>query len=123
MVFGTTRFALLYFVSVLVAALVQLLAIYYSGSIDPTVGASGGLFGLLIMFALLFPNRKMILLILPVPIPAWLFVSLYASAELFFGISGTLTSIAHFAHLGGLLGGFLVYLFLRKKLVRKQANF
>lgn len=106
--FGARRFALLYFASVLTAAFAQLAFSSYSESLNPTVGASGGLFGLLLAYAMIFPKRKLLLLILPIPIPAWLFVTLYAAAELYFGVTGTLDGIAHFAHLGGLVGGFLV---------------
>lgn len=73
-----------------------------------TVGASGAVFGLLAAFALLYPNQELMLLFLPVPIKAKYFVLGYAAIELFSGISGAQDGIAHFAHLGGALFGFLL---------------
>jgi membrane associated rhomboid family serine protease len=73
-----------------------------------TVGASGGVFGLLLAFGMLFPKRKLIPLILPIPMPAWLFVTLYGAVELWLGVTQTLEGVAHFAHLGGMLGGWLL---------------
>jgi membrane associated rhomboid family serine protease len=107
-VFGTRRFIVFYFASVITAAIAQLIVTAWMGTPAPTVGASGGLFGLLLGFAVLFPRRKLMLLFPPIPMPAWLFVTLYGLAELAFGISRTATGIAHFAHLGGMLGGLLV---------------
>lgn len=98
----------LYFASVLSAALMQLLATSLTGSIYPTVGASGGVFGILLAYGMLFPNRIIILLIPPVPLPAWLFVTLYTVIELVLGVTGTQAGVAHFAHLGGMIGGYLV---------------
>jgi membrane associated rhomboid family serine protease len=77
-----------------------------TGSTQATVGASGGLFGLLLGFAMMFPKRRIMLLIPPIPMPAWLFVLLFGALELYLGVSGTAPGIAHFAHLGGMLGGF-----------------
>ncbi|MEO8753357.1 MAG: rhomboid family intramembrane serine protease, partial [Casimicrobiaceae bacterium] len=71
----------------------------------PTVGASGGVFGLLLAYAVYFPRNKVMLLFLPVPIPARIFVVIYAAIELFLGVTGTQAGVAHFAHLGGLIGG------------------
>ncbi len=118
-VFGTARFALLYFASVITAALAQLAFGLYTGSPNPTVGASGGLFGLLLAYAMIFPKRTIVLLIPPIPMPAWLFVSLYAGVELYLGVTGTLEGIAHFAHLGGLVGGFAVLMFWRTQRSRQ----
>jgi len=116
--FGTRRFALLYFASVITAALAQLAFAAATGSAQPTVGASGGLFGLLLAYAMIFPKRIIVLLIPPIPLPAWLFVTLYAGVELYLGVTGTLEGIAHFAHLGGLVGGFLVLMFWRAQGLR-----
>ncbi len=107
-VFGPRRYLTLYFASVITAALAQLIYGVVSGSNTPMIGASGGLFGLLLAYAMVFPNRKLFLLFLPIPIPAWLFVTLYAGLELFLGVTGRMEGIAHFAHLGGVVGGFLV---------------
>jgi membrane associated rhomboid family serine protease len=107
-VFGSRRFTIYYFVSVVSAALAQL-AISTLGNLPPfpTVGASGGVFGLLLAFGLYFPRRMVMLLFPPIPMPAWLFVSLYGALELFLGVTGTQQGVAHFAHLGGMLGGYL----------------
>lgn len=105
---GSARFVYLYLVSVLAAAVAQLVVTTVAGPAVPTVGASGGLFGLLAAFAMLFPRRMIILLFPPIPLPAPLFVILYAAFELYAGINGTLSGVAHFAHLGGLVGGFTV---------------
>jgi membrane associated rhomboid family serine protease len=74
----------------------------------PTLGASGGVFGLLLAYAAMFPHRKVVPLIPPIPMPAWLFATIYAGIELFLGVTGTLSGIAHFAHLGGMVGSALV---------------
>ncbi len=104
---GSIRFIQLYTVSVFAAAAAQLITQGFGDPV-PTVGASGGLFGLLGAYAMLFPRRKLILLFPPIPLPAPVFVALYAAFELYAGVTGTLSGIAHFAHLGGLVGGLLL---------------
>lgn len=104
---GTKRYAVLYFLAVACAALLQVITSQLSGNFAPMLGASGGVFGLLYGYAACFPNARIIPLIPPIPMPAWLAVSLYGAAELYFGFSGNLSTIAHFAHLGGIIGGFL----------------
>lgn len=84
-----------------------------------TVGASGSLFGLLLAFGWLFPERKIMLLFFPVPIPARIFVGIYAAIELFLGVQNfSGDNVAHFAHLGGMIFGALplIYWKLRGKL-------
>lgn len=115
-VWGSKRFLVFYFASVIVAALTQLLVAAWSGSPNPTVGASGGLFGLLVGFAMLFPHRRIVPLIPPIPMPAWLFVVIYGVIELFLGVTGSMTGVAHFAHLGGILGGWLTLRYWRGQL-------
>jgi len=105
---GSRRFAIYYFVCVVGAALIQLLAQDMTGQYTPTVGASGGVFGVLLAFGLFFPNQKLLLLIPPVPIKAKWFVILYGIVELLFGVTGAATGVAHFAHLGGMLFGFIL---------------
>jgi membrane associated rhomboid family serine protease len=108
---GPWRLLACYFASVLTAALTQLFVPPLLGAPPaPTIGASGGVFGLLLAYALLFPNRKVIPLIPPIPMPAWLFATIYAGVELFMGITGTLSGVAHFAHLGGMIGSALVFM-------------
>lgn len=75
----------------------------------PTVGASGAVFGLLLAFGMLFPNTELIMLFFPFPIKAKYFVMIYGAMELFQGISNNPTdNVAHFAHLGGMLFGFIL---------------
>ena len=112
-VWGSKRLLVFYFASVIVAALTQLLVAAWSGSPNPTVGASGGLFGLLVGFAMLFPHRRIVPLIPPIPMPAWLFVVIYGVIELFLGVTGSMSGVAHFAHLGGILGGWLTLRYWR----------
>ncbi len=112
---GTRRFALFYAVSVLAAAALQLLVTASLGIMAPTIGASGGLFGLLLGFAMMFPQRTIVPLIPPIPMPAWLFVRLYGLIELTLGVIGSASGVAHFAHLGGLFGGWMVIRYWRNQ--------
>jgi membrane associated rhomboid family serine protease len=94
---------------VLAAAVTQLVVAAWGGGPPyPTVGASGGVFGLLLAFGMYFPRRMIMLIFPPIPMPAWLFVTLYGLLELYLGITGTQAGVAHFAHLGGMLGGWLM---------------
>ena len=111
MYWGGRRFLVYYFVCVLSAAVRQLLVENASGGTEPVLGASGGVFGLLLAFAWYFPRQKLIVLPIPIPVPAWLFVTIYAAIELFSGLTRTQQSVAHFAHLGGMLGGALCILY------------
>jgi membrane associated rhomboid family serine protease len=99
---------------VLAAGLTQLLVTSASGTLYPTVGASGGVFGLLLAYGIYFPRNKVFFLLLPVPIPARIFVVIYAVIELYLGVTGTQEGVAHFAHLGGLAGGALMLAFWRR---------
>jgi membrane associated rhomboid family serine protease len=112
---GPRRLLACYFASVVTAALSQLFVPPLLGAPPaPTIGASGGVFGLLLAYALLFPQRKVIPLIPPIPMPAWLFATIYTCVELFLGVSGTPSGVAHFAHLGGMIGSALVVLGWRR---------
>jgi membrane associated rhomboid family serine protease len=117
---GPKRVLACYFASVVTAALTQLfIPMLFGAPPAPTIGASGGVFGLLLAYALMFPTRKVVPLIPPIPMPAWLFATIYAGIELFLGVTGTLSGIAHFAHLGGMIGSALVVTQWRRAAVRK----
>lgn len=102
---GTKRFVTYYFLTGIGAAGIHMLIA--PGGI-PMVGASGAVYGILLAFAMMFPNREIFFLLIPFPIKAKYFVFLIGGAELLFGITGAQTGIAHFAHLGGLLVGFIL---------------
>ena len=110
---GPQRFMRFYAASVLSAAAVQLIVTWLLNSPYPTVGASGGLFGLLLAFGMLFPHRTVMLLIPPIPLKAKTLVMVYGGLELFLGVTGTQEGVAHFAHLGGMIGGFLMIRYWR----------
>jgi membrane associated rhomboid family serine protease len=112
---GSGRFLVFYFVCVLAAALTQLTVALLANSQSPTLGASGGIFGLLLAFAVYFPRQRIMLLFPPIPLPAWAFVTLYGLLELFLGVTGNQAGVAHFAHLGGMLGGAAMILIWRVK--------
>lgn len=106
---GPKRYLNLYLVSIIVAGAAQLLvAGVLAREPYPTIGASGGVFGLLLAYAMYFPRRIIVLLIPPIPMPAWLFVTLYGVLELYLGVTGTEAGVAHFAHLGGMAGAWLM---------------
>lgn len=79
-----------------------------------TVGASGAIFGLLTAFAMLFPNQPIYFMFIPIPIKAKYFMIVYAVIELLLGVHHTGDGIAHFAHLGGALVGFILVLLWKK---------
>jgi membrane associated rhomboid family serine protease len=111
-IWGEKRFLQFYAASVLAAAFAQLIVTAVMGSAYPTVGASGGLFGLLFAFAVMFPNR-VILLFFVIPMKARYLVLLYGLLELYQGVYVMNSGIAHFAHLGGMLGGLLMIRYWR----------
>jgi membrane associated rhomboid family serine protease len=111
-VWGQKRFVQFYAASVVAAALTQLLVNFLLGSAAPTIGASGGLFGLLLAFAMIFPNR-IILLFFVIPMKAKYLVALYGLLELYQGVYVMNSGVAHFAHLGGMLGGLLTLRYWR----------
>jgi membrane associated rhomboid family serine protease len=111
---GTRRFTVYYFACVLAAAATQLAVVAASGTAEETIGASGGVFGLLLAFGIFFP-RERLLIFFAIPMPAWLFVTLYGVLELYLGVTGRQGDVAHFAHLGGMLGGAAVILYWRSR--------
>lgn len=118
-VLGSQRFLIYYFVCIVGAAVLHVLVTpLIGGVLAPTLGASGGVFGILLAFGMFFPQRRVMLLIPPIPMPAWIFVTLYGLAELAMGVFGTVQGVAHFAHLGGMLAGFLLLAFWRVRPAR-----
>jgi membrane associated rhomboid family serine protease len=113
--FGSRFYAAYYFVAVVSAAVTHLVVTSWMGGPPvPTVGASGGVYGLLLAFAIYFPHRRVILLFPPIPLPARVFVFGFAALELFLGVTGTAQGVAHFAHLGGMIGGWLMIQYRRR---------
>jgi len=110
---GSRAFTLYYFVCVIGAGLIQLLVASYSGETYPTIGASGGVFGILLAFGMTFPNERLMLVFPPVILKAKWFVIIFGAIELWSGVTGTSPGVAHFAHLGGMLFGFLLSLYWR----------
>lgn len=107
---GTKRFLIYYFLCGIGAGLAQLLI---SGG--SAIGASGAVYGILLGFGMMFPNRYIILLIPPIPIKAKYFVAIFGIIELYAGVTGTESGVAHFAHLGGLVIGFILIKLWRLK--------
>ncbi|HEY6482076.1 MAG TPA: rhomboid family intramembrane serine protease [Steroidobacteraceae bacterium] len=112
---GRTRFLTFYLACLLAAAATELAVQALSQTGEPVIGASGAVFGLLLGFAWFFPRQRILLLIPPIPMPAWLFVTLYGALELVLGVTGAQASVAHFAHLGGMLGGAIMILLWRAR--------
>ena len=112
---GGRRFLTYYLVCVVGAASAQLLVT--AGMHQPplpTVGASGGVFGLLLAFGLAYPHRRIMLLFPPIPMQAWVFVTLYGLLELYLGVTGSGQGVAHFAHLGGMAAGYALLVHWRR---------
>jgi len=114
---GNRRFLAYFLVCVVGAGLCQLLVASWmsstTGSIYPTIGASGGIFGLLFAYGMLFPNQRVMLLIPPIPMKARTLVIVYGALELVLGATGLQPGVAHFAHLGGMLFGWLLIRYWR----------
>lgn len=109
---GRNKFLFFYFSSGVGAALIYLLVNYLTGDQGMAVGASGALYGVLVAFGMSFPNAKLALIFLPVPIAAKYFIPALLFLDLFFGVfSIPGDNIAHFAHIGGALIGFLIALY------------
>lgn len=80
----------------------------------PAVGASGAIYGILVAFAFMYSEVELMLLFLPFPIKAKYFVPLLLVGDLFFGFTGTATGVAHFAHIGGAIAGFIMMWYWKK---------
>ena len=129
-IIGSKKFALFYFVCGLGAAALQIGTQYIemqafisAGAAEsiaalkmtPTVGASGAIYGVLIGYAMLFPDSKMTLLFPPITLSAKWMVIIFAAIELFTGVIGWVDGVAHFAHLGGMLIGWLMIRWWRRR--------
>lgn len=128
---GSRKYLIFYFVTGLGALLIHFLVQdiqahvwladssnmqkYYTLLGTPTLGASGAIFGIQIGYAMLYPNALWTLVFPPITLKAKWFVLIFMAIELFTGITGTMDGIAHFAHLGGALFGFLLILWWKKK--------
>ena len=114
---GPRRFLTFYLVCVVGAAVCQLIVgawtLSQGGEAYPTVGASGGIFGLLLAYGMLFPQQRVMLLIPPIPMKARTLVIVYGVIELLMGVTNTMPGVAHFAHLGGMLFGWLLIRYWR----------
>ena len=115
-ILGRTRFLLLYFISGLTGAAFWLAANW--GSPHPALGASGALFGVMVSVAMLRPNQEFFLFFVPVPVKAKTLIVVYALLELVSQQRGFATGVAHLAHLGGFVGGYLyLRFFCRREVV------
>jgi len=114
---GSRRFATYYLTCMVGAGLCQLLVtslmVNSGAQAFPTIGASGGIFGILLAFGLMFPKERVMLLIPPIPMSARTLVIVFGVIELVLGVTGTASGIAHFAHLGGMLFGWLLLRYWR----------
>lgn len=107
--FGAKRYLIYYLACVVGAALMQIIVVAVASLPPaPVLGASGAVFGLLLAFGMAYPHRKLMLIFPPIPMPAWLFVTLYGVLELYLGVRQTASGVAHFAHLGGMATGFVL---------------
>ena len=113
---GQKRFIQMLLAGTVAAALVQLVFSMVIGSRVPTVGASGALFGLLLCYGVLFPNRTIMPLFPPIPMKARTFVIFFGALALVLGVLDQNGGIAHFAHLGGMLGAWLLLMHWRGRL-------
>lgn len=109
---GTKRFVIYYFVTAAGGAILHMII---SNPTVPTIGASGAVFGLLTAFGIVFPNRELYLMFIPVPIKAKYFVIGYGALELLNGLAVTGSRVAHFAHLGGMVAGFILLKYWKVK--------
>ena len=109
---GAARFFNLYVISGLCGAGLWMLSNWNSGI--PCIGASGAVFGIIVATAMFFPDMRIMLLLPPIPMKLKTFAIVFAILEVFFELSGTQRGVAHLAHLGGFLGGYLYIKMLYK---------
>jgi membrane associated rhomboid family serine protease len=113
-IWGPKRFLFFYLACGVGAAAAHLAMQYFMGGFSYAVGASGAIMGVFVAFAYLFPNTELMIIPIPIPIKAkWLAIA-YIAFDLFGGLGRAGTGIAHFAHLGGALTGFIIVLIWNK---------
>jgi membrane associated rhomboid family serine protease len=112
-VWGPKRFLFFYLACGVGAAAAHLAVQYFTGGYSAAVGASGAIMGIMVAFAYLFPNTELYLMFIPIPIKAKWAVIAYVVYDLVFGIYGS-DNVAHFAHLGGAITGFILVLIWNK---------
>jgi rhomboid-like protein len=114
-VWGSKKFLLFYLLCGIAAAATHLTVQYFTGGVSFAVGASGAVMGVMVAFAFLFPNTELMFIFFPVPIKAKWIIAAMVAFDLFGGL-GKLggTGIAHWAHLGGALAGFIIVLLWNK---------
>lgn len=113
-IMGPKRFLTYYLTCVVGAGIVQLVVAALTGDMYRTMGASGGVFGILLAYGMAFPNNTVMLLFPPIPMKAKYFVIVFGLIELSLGLTGATPGIANFAHLGGMLFGFLLISYWRR---------
>lgn len=113
---GSKKFLTFYIISGLGAAALHIaMTSLFGGSMAPMVGASGAVYGVLVAYAILFPDSRMTLIFPPVTLKARSMVLVFVGIEMLTGVTGTMEGIAHFAHLGGMLAGFLMIYYWKKR--------
>ncbi len=110
---GAAPFLRFVLASIVGAGVAQLLVAYFTGEPYPTVGISGGVYGILLGFGMMFPNRIVMPLFPPIPMKARNLVILFAAIEIYLGVFTRGGGVAHFAHLGGLATGFVMIQYWR----------
>ena len=119
--YGSKRYLAYYLLCVVGAAAMHLIVVSVAHlPPGPVVGASGGIFGILLAYGMAFPHRKLVIIPIPIPLSAWLYVTLYGLLELYMGITQTSQGVAHFAHLGGMATGFVLIRYWRAQQRRAQ---
>ena len=114
-VWGTQKFLFYYFATGIGAGVIHIGVQLLTNDFVPTVGASGAIFGLLLGYAMLYPDSMMGLIFPPITLKAKWFILIYAIIELLLGVSGAQSGVAHFAHLGGLVVGLVIMLYWKFK--------
>jgi membrane associated rhomboid family serine protease len=113
-VWGPKRFLTFYLICGIAAAAAHLAVQYYTGGFSFAIGASGAVMGVMVGFAVLFPNTELMFIFLPVPIRAKWIVAAMCAFDLFGGLGYTGDNIAHWAHLGGAAAGFILVTYWNK---------